>query len=218
MNDVSQLRHPRRHFIARITAAAAALFAGIPSIANAADEDAFRDGDDSQHDAWMKGLKGKHRQIFHDLAARDQAMLMASNYLDAYTEEFGAKPGEANAVIGIHGPALSMGFTDAAWAKYSFGKANNVVDPATKEPAVKNLFATGGNLSIDTLQKRGVLFLMCNTALRLRSRALAAERGETYDAVYQDLKASRLPGTILVPALVVAINRAQEKGFTYVRV
>jgi hypothetical protein len=59
---------------------------------------------------------------------------------------------------------------------------------------------------------------MCNTALRLRSRALAAERGETYEAVYEDLKASLLPGMVLVPALVVALNRAQEAGFSYLRV
>jgi hypothetical protein len=59
---------------------------------------------------------------------------------------------------------------------------------------------------------------MCNTALRLRSRSIATERGEPYDTVYKDLAASRLPGITLVPALVVALNRAQEKGFTYVRV
>ena len=59
---------------------------------------------------------------------------------------------------------------------------------------------------------------MCNTALRLRSQGIAKERGETYDAVYKDLSESRLPGVILVPALVVAINRAQEKGITYLRV
>ena len=121
-------------------------------------------------------------------------------------------------MIGVHGPALNVGFTDAAWAKYGFGKSGNVTDPTTKEPAIRNIFATGGELAVDTLQKRGVLFLMCNTALRLRSRAIAKERGETYESVYKDLEASRLPGTILVPALVVALNRAQEKGVTYVRV
>jgi intracellular sulfur oxidation DsrE/DsrF family protein len=66
--------------------------------------------------------------------------------------------------------------------------------------------------------KRGVVFLMCNNALRLTSQALAKARGEAAEAVYEDLKASRLPGTVLVPAMVVAINRAEEAGFSYVRV
>ncbi|HEX2723036.1 MAG TPA: hypothetical protein VHM24_08960 [Gemmatimonadaceae bacterium] len=209
--------HPRRRFLGRAAALFAAFGAGVPSIARA-DGLLAGPGLDSTHDAWMKPLKGKHRQIFHATAAADAAMLMANNFLDAYSEAFYAKPGEINAVIGIHSAALPLGFNDAAWAKYSLGKSGSVTDPATKEPAVKNIFASGGRLSVEESQKRGIVFLMCNTALRLRSRAIATERGETYEAVYEDLKASRLPGMILVPALVVAINRAQEGGFTYLRV
>ena len=208
--------HPRRRFLGRAAAAIAAI-TGIPGIARA---DVLPDmlADDSQHDAWMKPLKGKHRQLFHAIDLNDRSMLMASNYLTAYENEFGAKPGDVNAIIGIHGAALSLGFTDAAWAKYGFGKTNNIADPTTKESAMRNIFARGGELAVESVQKRGVLFIMCNTGLRLRSRLIAAERGETYDTVYNDLSASRLPGVILVPAMVVAINRAQEKGVTYVRV
>lgn len=209
--------HPRRHFLGRSAAALAAFGVGLPSVTRA-DQILTGGAADSDHDAWMKPLKGKHRQIFHATAAADSPMLMANNYLDAYAEAFSAKPGEVNAVIGVHSGALSLGFNDAAWAKYSMGKGSNVTDPATKEPALKNIFAAGGHLSVEESQKRGIVFLMCNTALRLRSRGFAAERGETYEAVYEDLKASRLPGMILVPALVVAINRAQEAGFTYLRV
>jgi intracellular sulfur oxidation DsrE/DsrF family protein len=216
MKNITNSIHPRRQFVGRAAAALAAL-TGLPAIARA-DTLSTTFADDSQHDAWMRQLTGKHRQLFHAVDLNDRAMLMASNYLDAYEHDFAAKPGEANAVIGVHGPALNIGFTDAAWAKYGFGKSANLTDPITKEPAIRNMFATGGELAVDTLQKRGVLFLMCNTALRLRSRAIAKERGETYEAVYKDLEASRLPGTILVPAMVVAINRSQEKGVTYVRV
>ncbi len=216
MNDVTDSIHPRRRFVGRAAAALAAL-TGLPAIAQA-DTLSTTFADDSPHDAWMRQLKGKHRQFFHAVDLNDRAMLMASNYLDAYEHDFAAKPGEANAVIGVHGPALNIGFTDAAWAKYGFGKSANLTDPITKDPVIRNIFATGGELTVDTLQKRGVLFLMCNTALRLRSRAIAKERGETYETVYKDLEASRLPGTILVPAMVVAINRAQEKGITYLRV
>ncbi|MDQ3242160.1 MAG: hypothetical protein M3Q09_00295 [Gemmatimonadota bacterium] len=209
--------HPRRHFLSRAAAVLAAFGVGFPSVARA-DRILTGSAADSDHDAWMKPLKGRHRQMFHATAAGDVAMLMANNFLDAYAGEFAAKPGEVNAVIGVHGGALSLGFSDSAWTKYSLGKASSVTDPATKEPALKNIFAAGGRLGIAESQKRGIVFLMCNTALRLRSRGIAAERGETYEAVYEDLKASLLPGMILVPAMVVALNRAQEAGFTYVRV
>jgi intracellular sulfur oxidation DsrE/DsrF family protein len=208
--------NPRRLFVGRVAAAIAAL-TGIPGIARAETLSTTL-ADDSQHDAWIRQLKGKHRQFFDAVDLNDRSMIMASSYLDIYQNDFGAKPGEVNAVIGLHGSALNIGFTDAAWTKYAFGKSGNLIDPGTKEPAVRNLFATGGELSVDTLQRRGVVCLMCNNTLRRRSRALATERGETYEAVYKDLEASRLPGTILVPAMAVAINRAQEKGITYLRV
>lgn len=209
--------HPRRRFLGRAAAVLASFGVGLPSVARA---DSFLDesAPGSDHDAWMKPLKGKHRQVFHATAAADVAMLMANNYLDAYSAEFGAKPGEVNAVIGIHGGALSMGFNDAAWGKYSMGKSSSVTDPATKEPSLRNIFASGGRLGIAESQKRGIVFIVCNTALRLRSRAITEERGGTPESVYADLKASLLPGMILVPAMVVAINRSQEAGFTYLRV
>ena len=208
---------PRRHFLGTVAAALAAFGVGLPSVARA---DTILTGTaaDSTHDAWMKPLKGKHRQFFHATVAEDAAMRMANNFLDAYTEAFDAKPGDANAVIGIHGGALSLGFNDAAWAKYSLGQGGRITDPATKEPAAKNIFASGGRLGIEESQKRGIVFVMCNTALRARSREIATARNEAYETVYEDLKASRLPGMTLVPAMVVAINRAQEAGFTYARV
>ena len=206
--------YPRRHFLARATAALAALTTGIPAIADAAPGHSL---DEDPNDAWMKPLTGKHRQFLHAMVAEETPMRMANNFLDAYRDAFKAKDGEVNAVIGVHGTALAIGFNDAAWAKYAMGKGVSVTDPTTKAPAVRNIFATGSPLSVDTLQKRGIVFLMCNTGLRARSRQLAAERGETYEAVYGDLSASRLPGVILVPALIVAMNRAQEAGFTYVR-
>ncbi len=215
MSEIFSSRQPRRRFLGKAAAALAAITAGFPSSARAA---VATDGTlDSDHDAWIKASKGKHRQFFHAFQAQETAMLMASNYLDAYTQEFNVKPGEVNAVIGVHGPALAIGFSDAAWAKYAMGKSAGINDPSTKEPVVRNVFAGTGPLGVASLQKRGVTFLLCNTALRRLSRMLAEQRGETYEAVYEDLKSSQLPGVILVPALVVAINRAQEAGFSYVR-
>ena len=205
---------PRRRFLARAAAALAAVTAGIPRIVGATEPHAALS--ELEHDAWMK-TKARHRQLFHAMDLNDRPMLLASNFLDAYRDAFAARPDDVKAVIGVHGPALAIGLNDAAWSKYGFAKGPNVIDPATKEVATRNVFAAGGPLTVDALQKRGVLFIMCNTALRLSSQALAKARGESFETIYEDLKSSRLPGTILVPAMVVAINRSQEAGFTYLR-
>lgn len=205
----------RRDFLAQIAGGAASLLALSPLAGFA--QSVASDRITGDGDAWMKSMKGKHKQIFHALRAEVMPMLMAKNFLDSYVESYGAKPGQVNVVVGFHGGALSFGFNDAAWAKYSLGKASDVNDPTTNAPATRNIFATGGDLAIDTLQKRGVVFLMCNTALRLRTMAIAKSLNVPYDPLYAELSASRLPGIILVPSLVVTINRAQERGFTYVR-
>lgn len=208
-------RTPRRQFLAQVTAAAASALTLSPFSGFA--QSIASDKVPGDADAWMKPMKGKHKQIFHAVRAEIQPMLMAKNFLDSYEESYGAKPGHVNVAIGFHGGALAFGFNDALWNKYAMGKASDVTDPSTKEPALRNIFATGGDLAIDTLQKRGVVFLMCNTALRLRTKSMAASLNVPYDTLYTELSAGRLPGVILVPSLVVALNRAQENGFTYIR-
>ena len=203
----------RRRFLTTLAGAAAML--GLPGTTQAASpraEDSLKDGD-----AWMKSLKGKHRQFFHAMSYAEEPLRMSSNFLDAYREAFGADASDVHAVIGIHGGALNMGFDDALWAKYELGKAGNITDPATKAPAVRNVYAREGTYNVAALQKRGVVILMCNTALRSRTTQMSKALNIPYETMYNELSGGRLPGVILVPAMVVAINRAQERGFTYVR-
>ena len=188
---------------------------GLPANVSASgtpNEDSLKDGD-----AWMKPLTGEHRQFFHTVAYAEEPLRMANNFLDAYRDAFGAGAGDVHAVIGVHGGALSLGFDDAIWAKYELGKAGGVMDPATRAPSLRNVYAREGTYNVAALQKRGVVFLMCNTALRNRTTQMSNALNIPYETLYNELSAGRLPGVILVPAMVVAINRAQERGFTYVR-
>ncbi len=210
----ANLTSPRRRFLAQLAAAAATL-GSMPLAARAhssTSDDSLRDAD-----AWMKPLRGKHRAIFHATSANETPMLMARNFLDAYRDAFGAREGEVNAVIGIHSGALAMGLGDDIWRKYELGKSGNITDITTKAPALRNTFARDGDLAIEAMQKRGIVFLMCNTALRMRSQGLAKSLNVPYEDVYGELSRGRLPGVILVPALVVALARAQERGFGYIR-
>ncbi|HEX6251504.1 MAG TPA: hypothetical protein VFZ56_08735 [Gemmatimonadaceae bacterium] len=225
---------PRRRFLTQLGAAVAAV-TGVTVIARAQGtgqgaghtHPAGQQGmqHTTPHDAWMKELKGHHRQIFHATAAPVSPaqstiavpMLMAKNYLDAYTGPYGMKAEHVNAVIGVHGGALGIAMNDAAWTKYGLGQKASITDPASKEPAVRNIFAADGEYSVAALQARGVLFIVCGTALRIASEAWAPSVSQTPEATLAELKASLLPGVVEVPAMVVALNRAQEAGFTYVR-
>lgn len=144
-------------------------------------------------------------------------MLMATNYLDIYGSAYGAPRDHVSAVIGVHGAALPIALNNGAWDRYELGKRISVSDPDTKEPAKRNVFAVGGPYSIDTAIARGVILLVCNVALTLTARSIAGARSLVEADVYNDLRSSLVPGAIVVPGLVVAISRAQEKGFTYIR-
>lgn len=204
----------RRRFLAQLGGIAA--MAGLSR--SSAAQQAAASMANPDHDAWMQRARGEHRQLFHSTSPGDgAAMLMALNFLDVYGADYGAAPGHVSAVIGVHGSALPIGLNDAAWDKYELGRRISVNDPDTREPARRNIFAVGGPYSIDTAINRGVVLLVCNVALKLTSGSLARARSLPEADVYNELRQAIIPGAVVVPGLVVAIGRAQEKGFTYVR-
>jgi len=62
---------------------------------------------------------------------------------------------------------------------------------------------------------RGVTFLICDSALRFAAEGLAAKSGRRVEEVHQDLRDGVVRGAVLVPAMIVAIGRAQERGCAY---
>lgn len=110
------------------------------------------------------------------------------------------------------------------WAKYRIGEFLEANDaggkPATKNPWRAAPVALGLTLpqaSIESMQKRGATFILCNNALTIFSGMLAKARNLPADSVYADLKANVLPGVTLVPAMVIAIEKAQERSISYHR-
>ena len=71
------------------------------------------------------------------------------------------------------------------------------------------------DMSIDQLQKRGVLFCVCDMALTVYSGKVAKKMGLDAAAVKKDWLANLLPNIEVVPSGVWAINRAQEHRCSY---
>lgn len=167
-------------------------------------------------ESWLQGLTGKHKQIFDVATTRGGTPLArTANYLDSYAEAYGTKDSDVNAVVGVHSAALAIVFNDAMWAKYDLGKRTGENDPRTQAPAARNVFLSGSPVSVTRLQERGVRFIACMRAIRRLSGELATP-GNTADQVRTELLGNLLPGVTPVPALIVAVNRAQEAGLSYV--
>lgn len=215
MVEQNSIPGARRHFLAQLSGGLAAIAGMSAPLAAQQVSAALADPD---HDAWMQRARGEHRTLFHATSPGDGApMLMAMNYLDVYGAAYGAQRDHVSAVIGVHGSALPIALNDGAWDRYELGRRINVNDQDTKEPAKRNVFAVGAPYSIDTAMARGVVLLVCNVALTLTAGSIARARSLVEADVYNDLKSSVIPDAVIVPGLVVAISRAQEKGFTYIR-
>jgi intracellular sulfur oxidation DsrE/DsrF family protein len=216
---------PRRDFLGRVGAAfGLTLAAGLPRtvVAEPVPEASAQGAD------WLSGLKGKHRQLFDMPEPADGfGLLHIRNYLNTWRDAFGMKDSEINAVGTFYGKATVMGFTDDMWAKYKFGAVLNITDATTKAPLDRNMFyrpQQGDNFafgffdaSIEALQARGVLFILCNNALHFWAMRLSAAGMGSADDIAKDLLAHVLPKVVVVPGMVVAINQAQEAHISYMK-
>ena len=223
---------PRRGFLGRLAAAGAALAAGGVALPLAGQAARARTTDDSPHDAWLSKMNGKHKQFFDSPIPNGAfPLLHVRNYLNGYRDAYQLPPAEVNAAYSLYFLTVPLAFNDAMWAKYPFGERAQIVDHVTNAPAKRNVFSRSSvangvlgvkglipipeDVSIEALQARNTAFLLCNNAFNFWVAGFAGAGMGTAAAIRSELEANMLPGVTIVPAMVVAINRAQDRGFTY---
>jgi intracellular sulfur oxidation DsrE/DsrF family protein len=215
-----------RQLLAGITTAGVIAFAVVAATAAAPVHAAESSAVAAPNDAWLDGLKGKHRELFDAPAPGGGIPLVhLMNYYDTYNKAYSVPDREINGILTFYGTTTFYGVNDAMWAKYRIGEFLETNDATTGKPAVANPWRTAPvalgltlpQASIESLQKRGATFIICNNALGIFAGMLAKTRGLPSDSVYADLKANILPGVTLVPGMVVAIEKAQGRGIAYHR-
>ncbi len=185
-------------------------------------------GADSASDAWLDQLKGKHRQLF-DAPDPDGGTVLrhVRNYLDTWQEAYGVGERDISVIVTLYARTTPLGLQDAMWGKYRLGAALSLTDSTTSAPLVRNWFAHPqlgdpvadgtAESSIESLQRRGVVFALCNNALKRWSGRLEKQGMGTAADVHADLTAHALPGVIIVPDVLIAMTKAHERGFSYAR-
>ena len=179
-----------------------------------------------QQDAWLDSIAGKHR-IFIDAATprgAGEAILYANNLYEADKTGYSLPESDIVVVACMRHFATPFAYTDAIWKKYGkvFSMMIEFTDPKTKQAPSTNLLnsaAYGMSLpnlgnTIDAVVKRGTRFAVCDMATHFFAGQLAMQTKGNADAIYKELAASLIPNGRLVAAGVVAVNRAQEYGFT----
>jgi intracellular sulfur oxidation DsrE/DsrF family protein len=70
-------------------------------------------------------------------------------------------------------------------------------------------------MTVDSLIKRGVHFAVCQMATRNFSGIIARANGTNANDVYTELTSNLVGNAHMVPAGIVAVNRAQERGYSF---
>jgi len=222
----------RREFLGRIAAGAVAL--GLSgSIPRALASERRLRTDITPSDKWLTAVTGKYRQIF-DAPNHENgwALLHVRNYLNTMRDTYHVTHPDVTAVVSIYGMGTMQAFNDDMWKKYGLGAASKVMD-TSNSPATANVFykTSGASLniggtpipipadaSISALQQRGGVFILCNNAFNVWMGILGGGDAIKTADLRKEFEANILPGVYLVPAMVVAINQAQNHGCTYMYV
>ena len=171
---------------------------------------------------WIDDLKGQHKQVF-DMADSDPAgepspLRLPRNYMETFRDVFQLAFPEIRTVVGISGRAFPVNASDRLWEKYALGERSKIIDPTTKQPAVRNIFIDDSTLGVKALQARGTIFWQCAIALNNIAQQLATARKLPVAEVRADLVAGLNPGVKVVPSHVMALGLVQEHGLTYVKI
>jgi hypothetical protein len=213
----------RRGFFGRLAAIAALPLVGT---AFAPAHDADSTANPSPDEKWLSTLTRKHRIAFDvETHKSGNALIQGRNYLDGWRDAFGVAQQNVNLVMAVRGTGIPIVLNDALWQRFRLGEQYGITDPATKSPGTRNLFVAsnveaGGlvdaTATVEALQKRGVLFLVCHNTVEGATKKLAAAGFGTPDQVRTAILGGILPGVVLVPAMVIAFTEMQERGVGYV--
>jgi intracellular sulfur oxidation DsrE/DsrF family protein len=183
-----------------------------------------------EKDDWFDQLPGKHRLVFDTTAFNGlgEAILFANNFIRVNQADYGLQSSDLAVVIVVRHRSTPFGYNDAMWAKYGTAIAARagVEDPKTKLPPKINIFNSGdyGDLlpgrgtTLNSLVKQGLQLAVCATSTRGYAGSIAQATGGNADAIFSELTANLVSNSRMVPAGIVAVNRAQERGYSLVSV
>src|SRR5215471_19364160 len=235
----------RRGFMKRALAAAAAGFVGIGAAEAQSEKKATAAAAATGPDAWIQEVKGTHRCLF-DFPQHKNGfpLLHILNYLNTYKEAYKAGPSTVGAVGTFYAlgaqASIPLAFNDTMWAKYGLGDYTGLKDASGKgytrnvlykptaddahllvqalqTPAIPELAGLMPGLGIANLQEMGTKFILCANALGAWCLELQARGKGKADAIQKELTANVLPNVTIVPAMVIAIEKAQAAGIHYNR-
>jgi len=209
-----QVEPARRHFLTRFGIASASLGAIVGSVIPAHAQSTSPSPRRHAVDDWMDALPSAHRMVFDAISATgaDDVRHYASNVFLANRTGYDVDSRDVGVIVVLRHNATPLGYNDAMWAKYgsAFAEEMKLADKApSKNPA------NGEGETLDGLSRQGGHFAVCAMATRRFAGIAAGKSGGTADAIFEELGKNLIANAHLTPAGIVAVGRAQERGFAF---
>lgn len=181
--------------------------------------------------ARLAGRPADVRMVIESIAFHPPAFANIKNALNGLQFGYGYAPDRVSIAFAPHGASSAFTYSDYVWSKYKIGEffkikddkgdpvtANAYLSPATPPNASSNPDDPASiyqDTSIETLQKRGVIFLTCHTAVEEQARGLIkagnAPSGMSPSDVANDILTHLIPGTHVVPSMMATVMVLQQR-------
>jgi intracellular sulfur oxidation DsrE/DsrF family protein len=189
-------------------------------------------------DTLVRGA-GDIRQVWEAFSFRPGVFNNLKNALNGLEFGYGCERARLSLIFAPHGPSSAFNYNDHIWETYRIGEALDLRDAkgnrVTSNLYVKPNAALSGSsdlddergsyqdMSIQTLQERGVIFLACATALQEQARIVRdagfAPPGMSATDIASDMLSNLIPGVHLVPSMVATIALLQlNHGYSYITI
>jgi hypothetical protein len=179
----------------------------------------------------LVGKPADVRIVVEAIAFHPQTFSNIKNALNGLQFGFGVPADRIAIAFAPHGASSAFTYTDYLWNKYKIGdffklkddKGNAIASNTFLSPAADPNSSTDPDdpksiyqdTSIQTLQKRGVLFFTCHTAVEEQARGLvkagSAPSDMSASQVADDMLTHLIPGTHVVPSMMAAIMMLQQR-------
>ncbi len=187
----------------------------------------------------LVGRRAQLRQVWDNAAFKPAVLNNIKNALNGLIFGFGYAPESLTLALVNHSGSAAYTYDDSIWAKYRIGDFLQR-QGASVEGLKKNVFYPSAShaqpnsdpndeqgfyqdISIETLQRRGVILLTCHTAVEEQARALVRQghvpTGISPFEVADDILMHLIPGAIVVPSGVATIAVLQQRyNYRYITV
>ena len=187
-------------------------------------------------DLWFDSIKGSHRVVYDATHPNEIFPFAWPKVFLLSNASTGTPANDCGVVVVLRHTAICYAFLDAMWPKYNFadvfkanehGPAFQATDAAsaakTRNPfwnPKQGDFKLPGvgpvDIGINDLQKSGVMFCVCETAMLVYSGVIAGMMNLQAQDVLKDWKENMIPDIQIVPSGVWALGRAQEHKCAYI--